>query len=59
MPPSIASGLPGNLVDAYLAGIIPIKVKLLVVIFLIRFLVYCFGKIFLSCKKAQKSSSDF
>ena len=32
MPPSIASGLPGNLVDAYLAGIIPIKIKLLVVI---------------------------
>ena len=27
MPPSMASGLPGNLVEAYLAGIIPIKVN--------------------------------
>jgi hypothetical protein len=27
MPPSIASGFPGNLVEAYLAGIIPINVN--------------------------------
>jgi hypothetical protein len=27
MPPSIASGFPGNLVEAYLAGIIPIKLN--------------------------------